>query len=48
MTFEVKIEFSSELGMILYFILIMVIVFALGYIAGMATSPFEQWIWNGE
>lgn len=36
MTFEVKIEFSSELGMILYFILIMVIIFALGYIAGIS------------
>lgn len=40
MTFEVKIEFSSELGMILYFILITVIVFALGYIAGISRIGF--------
>lgn len=44
MTFEVKIEFSSELGMTLYLILITVIVFALDYIAGMAVGPSGQWI----
>lgn len=36
MTFEVKIEFSSELGMILYSIIILAIIFSLGYIAGIS------------
>lgn len=36
MTFEVKIEFSSELGMILYLILIAIVIFSLGYISGIS------------
>lgn len=36
MTFEVKIEFSSELGIILYLILIAIVIFSLGYILGVS------------
>ena len=40
MTFTVKIEFSSELGMILYLILIAFCIFGLGYIAGVSGIKF--------